>query len=112
MATDMKDNLRDPEFALGYLQACLDEAKANDDTRIFFRRFGMSRGPTQGTSANQNPTRTRTHDLQWKVIAANQKNSHLPNGVIGNQWKQSNTKRRRNRAARNRKSTRTVSVPR
>ena len=33
--TDLKEDLSDPEFAVGYLQACLDEAQANDDVGVF-----------------------------------------------------------------------------
>ena len=33
--TDLKDDLSDPEFALGYLQACLEEAQTSDDMGVF-----------------------------------------------------------------------------
>ena len=33
--TDLRDDLNDPEFALGYLQACLEEAQSVGDTGIF-----------------------------------------------------------------------------
>ena len=36
IAAELKDDLRDPAFALGYLQACFEEAQANNNATIFF----------------------------------------------------------------------------
>ena len=35
IAAELQSDLCDPEFAMGYLQACFDEAKTNNDMGIF-----------------------------------------------------------------------------
>ena len=35
VVTDLRDDFSNPEFAQGYLQACLEEAQAHDDIGIF-----------------------------------------------------------------------------
>lgn len=35
ITTDLKDDLSDPEFAVGYLQASLEEAQAEGDLGVF-----------------------------------------------------------------------------
>ncbi len=36
LQTDLRDDLNDPEFVLGYLQASLEEAQAHNDIGVFF----------------------------------------------------------------------------
>lgn len=36
IAVDLRDDLRNPDFALGYLQACFDEAKVSGNPDVFF----------------------------------------------------------------------------